>query len=210
MVDVLGRAHNGQAVAVLQPDVVGGKQLYVAPLYAAHVHAVCGAQVQLPEVLAVKHAPRHHDDAALHMGVYGVPVYFLLVPVGFNLLAEENLERLYLVGHGHNEHVVVDAQLGACQRHYDFTASPDARHDELDMRLLRHLGKGLAVERGIYHHKLRHVGLVFLHAYARLQVGRLHKELPYKYHCHDYADHAQRISDGAAQGGSSAGLSRGL
>ena len=65
VVYVDGCAHNGHAVAILQVQVVGGKQLYVASHHAAHVHAIGLAHVQRAECLAVELGACHHYDAAL-------------------------------------------------------------------------------------------------------------------------------------------------
>ena len=199
MVDVLRSAHHGDAVAVLQVQIVGSQQLDVASHHAAHVHSVSLAHVQHAERLAVELGARHHYHAALHRVVDGVPVYLLTVPVLLHTLTEEYCHSRYLVAVGHHEHVVVHLQLRRCQRHDHLAASPDARYDEVAVGHLRHVGYGHARYGRIDYHKLPYEGVVFVVASARFEVGWAHKKLAHEYHGEYHAHNTQRIGHGTSQ-----------
>ena len=199
MVYVLRSAHHGDAVAVLQVQIVSSQQLDVASHHTAHVHSVSLTHVQHAERLAVELGARHHYHAALHRVVDGVPIDFLTVPVLLHTLTEQNCHCRHLVAVGHHEHVVVHLQLRRCQRHDHLAASPDARYDEVAVGHLRHLGNGHARYGRIDYHKLSYKGVVFVVARARLKVGWAHKKLAHEYHGEYHAHNTQRIGHGTSQ-----------
>ena len=126
MVYGIGLAHHGHTVAILEHEVIGGKQLDVAAHHTADVHAVSIAQMKGAEHLAVEHRTGHDDHTTLHMRVDGVPVDLLAVPVFLHLLAKQDLHGVGLMRRGHHQQVVVDVDLRLCQWHDHAVAAPDA------------------------------------------------------------------------------------
>ena len=131
MVDVLRCAHHGKAVAILEVERVGGKELDVASHYAAYVYAVGLAHVQRAERFRVELGACHDDDAALDGGVDGVPVNLVAVPVLLHVFSEEDVHDRHLVTCGDYEDVVVLHHDGLRHRHDNLAVSPDARDDEV-------------------------------------------------------------------------------
>ena len=107
IVEGTGRAHHHYAVAILQPQVVGGQQFEVASQHPAHVNTISRAQLQVYQMLAIEHLARNDHRTAGHLGIYVVPVYLVGVPVGRGLAAEEYFHRLAVVLVGNDQHLVV-------------------------------------------------------------------------------------------------------
>ena len=195
----VGSAHHRHAIAVLQHEVVGGKQLYVATHHTADVHTVGLAQMQCAEHLAVEHSACHHYDAALDVRVYRVPVYLFAVPVLLHLLSKQYFHGVGLVARGHHQHVVAAMELGMRHRHDDLLASPHARDDEFKMCHACHLGYGLAHHGRVYHHILCYVRVVGIGTRRRRQVGGAHDEAAYRHHGYYHTHHTERIGHGTTQ-----------
>ena len=208
MVDAGRIAHHGEAVTILQSQVIGGKKANIATEHTAHIHAIGVAHGEMAQQLAVQPRTGHHDDAALHLGIDGVPVHLLAVPVLVHLLAEENRHGRNLILIGYHQHTVVGVQHGVGLRHDDLVATPHARDDELAVCEHRNLGYGVAIQGRIHDDILSDGSMVVLVVSSYLQVGRLHKELAHRHHRQDDAHHAQRISHGTAQGSTAAGKSQ--
>ena len=81
VVEVLVLAHDSDAVAVFQSQVVAGQELDVATDHAADVDTVSLPHVQCAEMLAVERGTCDDAYAALYVGVDSVPVDVFFIPV---------------------------------------------------------------------------------------------------------------------------------
>lgn len=155
-------AHHGDAVAILQAQVVSGQELYVAHEHTADVYAVGVAQLQLAEPLAVERRPRDDEHAAFHIGIDGIPVYLLLIIVLGHAAPKEQAHGLLVLTCGDNEHVVTLLKLGVGKRNDDLVGTPQTGDDELQPRGGSHLSNGLSCHGRVDDDKLRYICLIVI------------------------------------------------
>ena len=132
--------------------------------------------MQLSEPLTVKHCLRQDDHSALHFCVYVVPIYLLFVPIFLHFLAEEYLYCRNILTVGHHQNVVVGVQHRIGKRHDNLFSAPYTRHNELQMRPLRHLTYRLSLDCRIDDDELPHVSMIVIRMFFHLQIGRFHEQ----------------------------------
>ena len=66
IVERLGSTDDNDTVAILQAQVVGGKELQVAAQDTAHVDTIGGTQLEVYQMLSIEHLARYDDGAARH------------------------------------------------------------------------------------------------------------------------------------------------
>ena len=127
IVEVLVLAHDSDAVAVFQSQVVAGQELDVATDHAADVDTVSLPHVQCAEMLAVERGTCDDAYAALYVGVDSVPVDVFFIPVLIVfLLSKEQRHGLLVLFVGDDEQFVVDVQFCRRYRYKYLLAAPDA------------------------------------------------------------------------------------
>ena len=204
MLNSFGSAHHRHTVAILQQQVFGGQQFYVATHHAAHVHAIGVAQVQCAQHLAVQHRACYHYHPTFHVRVDGVPVNLFAVPVFLHPFAKQYLHGVGLFACGYHQQVIVNVYHRVGQWHYYLFSAPYTRDNEVHVRHLCNVGNGFSAQRRVHGHILRYICVVYLRTDAWLEVRGSHAEAAYQHHANDDAHHTQRISYGTAQGGTAA------
>ncbi len=192
--------HHRDAVAILQAQVVAGQELDVAAQHTTHVDTIGVAQLQLAQVTAVEGGARHDADTALHVGVDGIPVDLLAVPVFLHLLAEEQHHGVFILLGSHHEQRVALQDDGGRHGHDDLSVAPDAGDDKLQVGELGYLRDGLAGNGRVHRDELCDVGVVVVSEGLHLKVAGLDEALADEHHGDDDAHHTERIGDSRGQG----------
>ena len=118
--------------------------------------------MKLAEMLAIEAGACDDADAALDIGVDGIPVYIFSVPVFVQLLTEEQHHGGLVILIGDDHHGVVDMKHGIGNGNDDLVATPDARDDELHVGHMRDVGNLLAYNGRIDDDELRDIGVVVI------------------------------------------------